>query len=221
MKKLENILRHKALKMLLSRGKITTKMIDLLLTWRHSGFHVFCGNHISPKDDTAMENLARYIIWASFSQERMQYKDQEGKIVYTSKDGKVTKAFDALEWLAAMCSYIPNRDEQMVCYYGYYSNASRGRRKEAGADDAIPCILDPVENSKAFRKNWARLIQKIYQVDPLACPKCQGVMRIISFIEDAQIPTRILHINKPIATPTRNTLGMIIYSHNATTHFKT
>jgi len=39
------------------------------------GFHVFCGNRISPDDETAMENLARTIIWASFSQERMQYLD--------------------------------------------------------------------------------------------------------------------------------------------------
>jgi hypothetical protein len=35
-----------------------------------------------------MEHLARYIIRASFSQERVQYLDQEGKVVYTSKNGK-------------------------------------------------------------------------------------------------------------------------------------
>jgi hypothetical protein len=44
-----------------------------------------------------MENLARYIIRASFSQERMQYLDQEGKVVYTSKDGRTSKSFPALE----------------------------------------------------------------------------------------------------------------------------
>jgi len=54
-----------------------------------------------------MENLARYIIRASFSQERMQYLDQERKIVYTSKDSRTSKTFPALEWLAAMCSHIP------------------------------------------------------------------------------------------------------------------
>ena len=26
-----------------------------------------------------------------------------------------------MEWLAAMCSHIPNRGEQMVRYYGFYS----------------------------------------------------------------------------------------------------
>jgi hypothetical protein len=34
-------------------------MIAMLSAWKHSGFHVFCGNRISPNDETAMENLAR------------------------------------------------------------------------------------------------------------------------------------------------------------------
>jgi hypothetical protein len=33
------------------------------------------------------------------------------------EDGKETKVFPALEWLAAMCSHIPNKGEQMVRYY--------------------------------------------------------------------------------------------------------
>ncbi len=47
---------------------------------------------------------------------------------YRSKDGTETKLFDALEWLAAMCSHVPNKGEQMVRYYGYYSNVARGKR---------------------------------------------------------------------------------------------
>jgi len=31
--------------------------------------------------------------------------------------------------------------------------------------------------------NWARLIQKIYEVEPLTCLKYQPSMRIIAFIE--------------------------------------
>ena len=116
----------------------------------------------------------------------------EGTVVYTAKDKKNSKSFPALEWLAAMCSHIPNRGEQMVRYYGYYSNVSRGKRKEKGTDDAIPCILEPDGDVKALRKGWARLIQKIYEVDPLVCPKCKGTMRIISVIEDVQVIREIL-----------------------------
>jgi hypothetical protein len=27
---------------------------------------------------------------------------------------------------------------------------------------------------------WARLIRKVYEVDPLECPKCTGPMRVIA-----------------------------------------
>jgi hypothetical protein len=62
-----------------------------------------------------MENLARYIIYPEgHKQERMHSLDQEAKVVSTAKDGKSTKVFDALEWLAAMCSHVPDRGEQLV-----------------------------------------------------------------------------------------------------------
>jgi len=91
-----------------------------------------------------------------------------------------------------MCSHVPNKGEQMVRYYGYYSNVSRGRRKKADQDGLVPCILQPEESSKEYRKNWARLIQKIYEIDPLICPRCHGPMRVISFIEDQEVIKKIL-----------------------------
>jgi ribosomal protein S27E len=192
LKKLEAIFRHKVFRMLLTKGKVSREMIAMLSNWRHSGFHVFCGNRISPNDKTAMETLARYIIRASFSQERMTYLYHEATVVYAAKDGKVQKVFPAMEWLAAMCSHIPNRGEQMVRYYGYYSNVSRGKRQMAGRNDDVPCLIEPQGNSKAFRRSWARLIQKIFEVDPLVCPKCQGAMRIVSSIEDLLVIRDIL-----------------------------
>jgi len=191
-KALEQLFRHKVLKMLLTKGKITQDMINLLDKWRHTGFNVFCGRRILPCQKKSMENLARYIIRASFSQERMIYHRESGQVEYQSKDGKEARVFDALEWLAAMCSHVPNKGEQMVRYYGYYSNVSRGKRKKADADDKIPCILESELTDMAFRKNWARLIQKIYEVDPLKCPKCQGSMRVIAFIKDENVIKKIL-----------------------------
>jgi hypothetical protein len=44
-----------------------------------------------------MENLARYIIRVSFSQERMTYVPEAGSVIYQSKNGQTTRVFDALE----------------------------------------------------------------------------------------------------------------------------
>lgn len=166
-KDLEKLFRYKVFKMLLSRKKITEDLIDMMMGWRHSGFNVYCGQRIQPSEEEAMENLARYVVRASFSQERMTYIPEESKVFYRSKDGKKEHIFDALEWLAAMCSHVPNKGEQMVRYYGYYSNVSRGKRKKENQDEWIPCILESDESSKERRKNWARLIQKIYPVKSL------------------------------------------------------
>jgi len=90
---------------------------------------------------------------------------------FTIKDDRIIlsdilcKIFDALEWIAAMSSHVPNKGEQMVRYYGYYSNVCRGKRKKQNQDGLVPCVLKPEEESKSYPKNWARLIQKIG-----ACP---------------------------------------------------
>jgi hypothetical protein len=81
----------------------------------------------------------------------------------------------------------------MVRYYGHYSNVSRGKRQKENRDALIPSILEPDKDSKAYRNNWARLIEKIYQADPLVCPRCQGRMKVISFIEDLEVIKKILN----------------------------
>jgi len=91
-----------------------------------------------------------------------------------------------------MCSHVPNRGEQMVRYYGYYSNVSRGKRKKEEQDAIIPYIIKEAGVSPEKRKAWARLIQKICEVDPLTCPTFRGAMKIIAFIEKEEVIKKIL-----------------------------
>ena len=65
-------------------------------------------------------------------------------------------------------------------------------RKKAQTDDTVPAIMSNELSSKEAKQNWARLIQKVYEVDPLICPKCQGQMKIISIIDDFEIIDKIL-----------------------------
>jgi len=108
---------------------------------------VYCGRPIGPHDAQGLENLARYVIRASFSEERISYLpaceccDGVAKVIYQSKNGGTSKTFDALDWLAQLVTHIPNRGEQMVRYYGYYSNKCRGMHKKAGTDQAAPTLV--------------------------------------------------------------------------------
>ena len=33
-------------------------------------------------------------------------------------------------------------------------------------------------------KGWAAMIRKVYEIDPLLCPKCGGAMNVVAFITD-------------------------------------
>jgi len=76
--------------------------------------------------------------------------------------------------------------------YGFYSNKSRGFRKKAGTDDQVPSLIESDASPGNFRNDWARLIKKNCNVDPLVCPQCNGKMRIISAIEQADVIKKIL-----------------------------
>ncbi len=123
--------------MLKAEGKVNDAVIENMLSWHHSGFNVYCGPTIWPNNHQGLEDLARYIIRACFSQERMTYLpaketlDGQAKVIYRSKDGRTSKTFEALDWLAQLVTHIPNKGEQMVRYYGYYSKKSRGMRKKS------------------------------------------------------------------------------------------
>jgi hypothetical protein len=43
-----------------------------------------------------------------------------------------------------------------------------------------------------MRSSWARLIKKVYEADPLTCPRCGRLMKIISLIENPVVIEKIL-----------------------------
>jgi hypothetical protein len=77
----------------------------------------------------------------------MQYLDWEGKVIYTSKDGRTRKNFPVLEWLANLCSHIPNRGEQVVRCYGFAMLL----------DTSVLPTTQPVGIMKCCRFLWAMI----------------------------------------------------------------
>jgi len=62
-------------------------------------------------------------------------------------------------------------------------------------------LLSPIEAppppvSKELKRRWSYFIRKVYETDPLVCPKCAGEMRIISFIDQlAVIKKNLQHLD--------------------------
>ena len=100
-----------------------------------------------------------------------------------------------LDFLAEFTQHIPAKGAHLVRYYGWYSNKSRGLRLKAEratalqSQDPLGGSVDAEEAGAPARPcnfTWARLIKRVYEVDPLVCPECGATMKVISFIEPPQ-----------------------------------
>jgi len=87
LKDLEQVFGHKDLRMLLARGKINEDLIRMMEGWRHSGFNVYAGPRIHPRQKRSLENLAAGLIRSSFSQQRIEYRADQAKA--TSLSGQL------------------------------------------------------------------------------------------------------------------------------------
>ena len=84
----------------------------------------------------------------------------------------------------------------------WYSNVSRGKRKRLQQEVAAGPFSagtgsgktdeDRSRDARALRRPWAEMIKRVYEVDPLVCPRCHGEMRIVAFIIDPTVVDRII-----------------------------
>lgn len=124
----------------------------------------------------------------------MRYQAKTGTIIHRSKMHPALKRnfelFPATDWLAALTVNIPNTGEHLVRYYDWYSNVGRGKRRKAQGED--PTIIEAFGEvcGSGAKRAWARLIQRLYEVDPLVCPRYAGTRRIIARIEQPAVIDR-------------------------------
>ena len=41
-------------------------------------------------------------------------------------------------------------------------------------------------------KGWAEMIRKVYEVDPMICPRCGGKMKVVAFLTEYAVVDRII-----------------------------
>jgi hypothetical protein len=221
LKPLEDIFRASVFKMLKNEDKINDDTINKLMSWRHSVFSVHNGSSVARDDEEGKEAISQYIIRNTFSLEKLTYNEETNTVIYQSKmtSGKNKRNFQIYtpeEFIAAITQHIPEKSFQMVRYYGWYSNKSRGLRKKQGIPkpgeppEQVPYNIEIIDVSgyrppRIPSKKWRECIKKIYEVDPLCCPKCGGEMKIISFINEYLVIRQILkHLGLWVQKPSRD-----------------
>jgi len=110
------------------------------------------------------------------------------------------QVLDLLDFLAEFTQHRPSlrsgarpKGAHLIRYYGWYSNKARGMRRKAAEAEAAEqagaaSSSDPPEPPARSRcsQTWAMLIKRVYEIDPLACPRCGGQMKVVAFLEPPQ-----------------------------------
>ncbi len=53
-------------------------------------------------------------------------------------------------------------------------------------------LINPPQHQKEYARSWAMLLRKVWEIDPLLCPKCGGAMRVLAVINDQDVVRKIL-----------------------------
>ena len=134
---------------------------------------------------------------------KIRYEPFKGRVLFHTKYSQYFKEnlhmFDALDFLAELTGHIPPKRLQVIRRYGLYASRTKGwkviHQNSSGTDDLgyEPLSDDDKEVKVDARKRaWARLLAKLYEVDPFVCPRCGAEMRVIAVIEDPDELGRIL-----------------------------
>jgi hypothetical protein len=185
--RLADIFAREILALLVSKGLLSPEWAERILSWRHTGFNIH--SRVRARTKAEAERVGKYMVRPILALDRLIFLESEGKVGYRhGRNGADLERMDYLELIARVTSHIPDKGQVMVRYYGLYANAHRGKVRKAGRT-GFPVRMAVEEILRLPSKGWAEMIRKIYEVDPLICPRCGGRMRVVAFLTSTRSST--------------------------------
>jgi hypothetical protein len=216
---LTEVFRRKVIAYFVKKELVNQSFANKTLNWKHSGFSVDNSVWLLKYDDKARMNLCQYIARHPVSLKKVTYVKDKGKVFYKTKYNEYfkenVKLFNVLDFIADLTIHIPPKGKHLIRYYGLYSSRSKGKNKENGINDKFGVKAHEVDDnqssdemtnvesvsSKKSKQTWAKLIQRVYEIDPLVCPKCQSEMKVIAVITEYDDIQKILACLKKNKSP--------------------
>jgi hypothetical protein len=221
-----------AILLLFLRNKLIDQdRVNMLKSWKHSGFSIESETRLISKADR--QALGQYVVRGATCAEKIKYNPNKDTVTWTASSKGFYKGrseiFKGFEFVDQLVAHLPPRRAQLVRRYGVYAGKVRtqwqirpglyrfapeswkqthpARQLETQDQDTLRYGLEPAEApdvwSKLRRQSWARLLQKVYEADPFLCPKCRGTMSVVAIIEEPEELARIIEwaANREQETP--------------------
>ena len=204
---LQELFRDEVFRAFLKRGAITEERVELLRSWRHSGFGVDASRRVAKGEREELESVLQYIDRPAVSQKRLEYRE-DGRVLYRGNFvpalGRDHQLCSGLDFLALLVPHLALRYECRIHSYGAISTTVRRElgwvapKSESDVTEEAEMIEVEEEDSefvRVGRATWARLISKTWLEDPSLCGCCGKPMKMVSAIsspEQDEVIERIL-----------------------------
>ncbi len=153
----------------------------------------------------------------------MTCDDLGGRVLYHTAYNPYLKhntaLWNASDFIAALTQFIPPRGRTLrsllrpllLPIQGALGESAPCRTGRPGWLERPACQQQPADDDHsapqavpqhASRSAWARLIAKVYEVEPLICPRCGSEMKVIAVITDAaEVRKTLRHLIKTGRAP--------------------
>lgn len=180
------------------------------------GFNVHANTSARASDRKRLEILVKYLARPPIAHDRLSTLT-DGRLALQFKqpwrDGTTHIVFTAQELIERLIPLIPRPRAHVIRYHGILGPAAKDRHKivprsgpvEYGRETSAPRLreIDPSTVPRSSRLPWAVLLKRVFLVDVLECPKCQGRMEILAvvtkpasvrrFLEGVGLPSEAPH----------------------------
>ena len=197
------------------------------------GVSVHANVAVPPRDRHRLERLCRYAARPPLAIKRLS-RLADGRLLYALRhrwrDGTTHVGFEPLEFIEKLAALVPPPRVNVVRYHGVLAPAARHRAR------VVPSESVPAENGSTHADcetkpslgrhsepedsqpgprtrnySWAELMRRVFEVDVLECPACQGPMRVLAAIHPPEATRAILDClglpsrSPPVSPPARDT----------------
>jgi len=171
------------------------------------GFSLHAGGAIHEHDRASLERVLRYGARPPLCQERLAYDGHEVRyrLRKPTNHGQTELRFMPTEFLRRLASLIPPPRQNLTRYHGVFAPRSRLRALAPGSSHAAhPLPTSPDPSSGRYRRSWAELLQRVFEIDVTRCAECGGRVKVIAQIKERAVIVRILeHLGLPSSPPQR------------------
>jgi hypothetical protein len=169
------------------------------------GFSTHAGVCASGEEREKRRRIVRYCLRPPFAAKQVR-ATRDGRVAlmlrHPRSNGATHAVFTELGFMRKLAAIVPPPVRHEVRYFGVLSSASRLRsevvpapRVELGLGPSTTATT-PEPSSAGRSRSWAKLLERVYGLDALACPSCpEGRLKIVAAIlEPAVVKKILLHL---------------------------